>query len=183
MSTWVDLGDLYVKKAGDTVSGSILMANNNLSVAYDSDTTYNVGTEIKSLRDSVSQNQYAVLYDDYSTSTTGAITVNANVYQYSFLLVICKTNDNMICFGAAHPKKNEYFTVTTTFASVTKATYLKSRTFKITKKTDTSCTINTSSTDGYYHVSEVGFYTDKTLSVTNQPSGGNLAIVKIIGFV
>lgn len=54
MSTWVDLGDLYVKKAGDSVSGSILMANNNLSVAYDSDTTYNVGTEIKSLRDSVS---------------------------------------------------------------------------------------------------------------------------------
>lgn len=54
MSTWVDLGDLYVKKAGDTVSGSILMANNNLSVAYDSDTTYNVGTEIKSLRNSVS---------------------------------------------------------------------------------------------------------------------------------
>lgn len=54
MSTWVDLGDLYVKKAGDEVSGSILMANNNLSVAYDSDTTYNVGTEIKTLRDSVS---------------------------------------------------------------------------------------------------------------------------------
>ena len=57
MSTWVDLGDLYVKKAGDTVSGSILMANNNLSVAYDSDTTYNVGAEIKSLRDSVSSIQ------------------------------------------------------------------------------------------------------------------------------
>lgn len=57
MSTWVDLGDLYVKKAGDEVSGSILMANNNLSVAYDSDTTYNVGTEIKTLRDSVSQIQ------------------------------------------------------------------------------------------------------------------------------
>ena len=54
MSTWVDLGDLYVKKAGDEVSGSILMANNNLSVAYNSDTIYNVGTEIKSLRDSVS---------------------------------------------------------------------------------------------------------------------------------
>ena len=53
MSTWVDLGDLYVKKAGDTVSGSILMANNNLSVAYDSDNLYNVGTEIKSLRDFV----------------------------------------------------------------------------------------------------------------------------------
>ena len=52
---WVDLGDLYVKKAGDNVTGSIVMANNNLSVAYDADTTYNVGTEIKSLRDSVSQ--------------------------------------------------------------------------------------------------------------------------------
>lgn len=52
---WVDLGDLYVKKAGDNVTGSIVMANNNLSVAYDAGTTYNVGTEIKSLRDSVSQ--------------------------------------------------------------------------------------------------------------------------------
>lgn len=52
---WVDLGDLYVKKAGDNVTGSIVMANNNLSVAYDANTTYNVGTEIKSLRDSVSQ--------------------------------------------------------------------------------------------------------------------------------
>lgn len=52
---WVDLGDLYVKKAGDNVTGSIVMANNNLSVAYDADTTYNVGTEIKSLRDSVSR--------------------------------------------------------------------------------------------------------------------------------
>ena len=54
---WVDLGDLYVKKAGDSVTGSIVMANNNLSVAYDADTTYNVGTEIKSLRDSVSRKQ------------------------------------------------------------------------------------------------------------------------------
>lgn len=52
---WVDLGDLYVKKAGDNVTGSIVMANNNLSVAYDADTTYNVGTEIKSLRDSVNK--------------------------------------------------------------------------------------------------------------------------------
>ena len=57
---WVDLGDLYVKKAGDNVTGSIVMANNNLSVAYDADTTYNVGTEIKSLRDSVSR--YKVAY-------------------------------------------------------------------------------------------------------------------------
>ena len=61
---WVDLGDLYVKKAGDNVTGSIVMANNNLSVAYDADTTYNVGTEIKSLRDSVSQiTDWAYLYN------------------------------------------------------------------------------------------------------------------------
>lgn len=54
MATWVDLGDLYTKKAGDTVSGNIIMSNNNLSVV-NGDNTYNVGTEIKSLWDSVSQ--------------------------------------------------------------------------------------------------------------------------------
>ncbi len=66
---WVDLGDLYVKKAGDNVTGSIVMANNNLSVAYDADTTYNVGTEIKSLRDSVNKigNVSAVLPIKYIT--------------------------------------------------------------------------------------------------------------------
>lgn len=59
MATWVDLGDLYTKKAGDTVSGNIIMSNNNLSVV-NGDNTYNVGTEIKSLWDSVSSVETSV---------------------------------------------------------------------------------------------------------------------------
>lgn len=88
MSTWVDLGDLYVKKAGDEVSGSILMANNNLSVAYDSDTTYNVGTEIKSLRDSVyhCKSYTKTKSDSYSLSVIvsgGIVFLYAKVYNLS----------------------------------------------------------------------------------------------------
>lgn len=88
MSTWVDLGDLYVKKAGDSVSGSILMANNNLSVAYDSGTTYNVGTEIKSLRDSVyhCKSYTKTKADSYTLSVIvsgGIVFLYAKIYNLS----------------------------------------------------------------------------------------------------
>lgn len=56
MATWVDLSTLYVKKAGDTVTGAltvsgaltangVLTANNGLTVKY-GNTTYDVGAQL-----------------------------------------------------------------------------------------------------------------------------------------
>lgn len=65
MATWVDLSTLYVKKAGDTISGALtvsgaLTANGGLTVKYNNTTydvgaqLYTIGTKIVNLDNSVS---------------------------------------------------------------------------------------------------------------------------------
>lgn len=65
MATWVDLSTLYVKKAGDTISGTLtvtdaLTANGGLKVKYNTTTydvgaqLYTIGTNIVNLNNSVS---------------------------------------------------------------------------------------------------------------------------------
>ena len=45
MATWVDLSTLYVKKAGDTITGA-LTVNGGLKVKYNDTTTYDVGAQL-----------------------------------------------------------------------------------------------------------------------------------------
>lgn len=63
--SWVNLDDVYVNKSGDTIAGD-LSVNGTLKVndGKGTNTTYNVANEITTLRDSVSQDDTLMLYNE-----------------------------------------------------------------------------------------------------------------------
>ena len=66
---WVDLSTLYVKKSGDTMSGSLTIPQNKTLTCYNGTTAYNVGATLKSLQDSVSSIS-AIVTGSGTTSTS-----------------------------------------------------------------------------------------------------------------
>lgn len=67
---WVDLSTLYVKKSGDTMTGSLTVPASSSLVCYNGTTEYNVGATLQSLQDSVSslsvEGDYQYLYNHAS---------------------------------------------------------------------------------------------------------------------
>lgn len=63
--SWVNLDDVYVNKTGDTIAGDLSVGGTlKVNDGKGKNTTYNVANEITTLRDSVSQDDTLVLYND-----------------------------------------------------------------------------------------------------------------------
>lgn len=62
--SWVNLDDVYVNKTGDSIAGNLSVGGTlTINNAKGNGGTYNVANEITTLRDSVSQSAYYMLYD------------------------------------------------------------------------------------------------------------------------
>lgn len=59
---WVDLSSLYVKKSGDTMTGSLIVPENATLTCYNGTTAYNVGATLKSLQDSMARKDVVVTH-------------------------------------------------------------------------------------------------------------------------
>lgn len=90
MASWVSLNDLYVKTEGEsTVNGTLKIVNSNTGTSNgllvnqpgSTDSFYNVGDEIKSLRDSVSS---SVIVHRQTGSSGNNITAD-NINGYTFV--------------------------------------------------------------------------------------------------
>ena len=87
MASWVSLNDLYIKTEGEsTVNGTLKIVNANTGTSNgllvnqpgSTDSFYNVGDEIKSLRDSVSS---VVLYSN-DAGTTSSFTLSKSAANF-----------------------------------------------------------------------------------------------------
>ncbi len=76
---WVDLSTLYVKKSGDTMTGSLTVPASSSLVCYNGTTEYNVGATLQSLQDSVSSLGTSV--SSISTVTSGNATLDTSQIQ------------------------------------------------------------------------------------------------------
>lgn len=87
MATWVDLSTLYVKKAGDTISGALtvtgaLTANGGLKVKYNT-TTYDVGAQLSTIGTNIVQLKNNVAgVTKYIARGTAAPTSSSATYLY-----------------------------------------------------------------------------------------------------
>lgn len=69
--SWVNLDDVYVNKAGDTIAGNLSVGGAlTINDGKGTDTTYNVANEITTLRDSVSPTVFTCL--------------QGNIYSYTY---------------------------------------------------------------------------------------------------
>ena len=178
--TWVNLDDVYVSTNGGTISGDLTV--NGTLTCKNGSTTYNVGSQLATLGDSVSPTVLARLDANPQTYPI-SVTVPYNVDDFNRLAIYGITGEYKRCYVELVKSNrltfnSEYFTLmayNSNYGDDNPSLYLKCSDFKINIANDKKSTEFT-----IYTYNEIGQYGATGTTTAKKDIG--VSIYAILGY-